>query len=168
MTFAPYATAADLSDWLRPDPIPDNAPKLLRAATFVVAEAANRNPYGEPPTGDDVAPLRDAACAQAAAWKTLGIDPDALGIDGPTPVKKTSMLGADVEYDTKASVEARSQAARELAPQAESILEAAGLLWMPTASGDTSGALATYGLAGPANPRMSTRFANHVDAWWLL
>jgi hypothetical protein len=66
------------------------------------------------------------------------------------PVKKASIDGADVEYDTKAQTEARSLAARELAPQAEAILTAAGLLWLPMPLADTSGLLRTFGLSGPS------------------
>lgn len=140
-----YAAVEDLAAWLTPTDVPETATRLLRAASFVVAEACNRNPYTDTPTTADAPALNDATCAQAASWIALGIDPDALGLDGPAPIRKSSILGADVEYDTKASVEARSLAARELAPQAAAILTAAGLLWVPVPAGDTSGCLPDWG-----------------------
>lgn len=147
-----YATATDLTNWLAPDAAPANADRLRRSATLVIAEAANRDPYTDAPTGTDVAPLRDAVCAQVAAWIAAGVDPAKLGVLDEAPVKKASINGADVEYDTKTQTEARSLAARELAPQAESILMAAGLLWVATPLADTSGLLPTFGLTRPVWP----------------
>lgn len=126
-----YATVPELAGWIVPASVPDRALALLRAASYVIGEATNRNPYTDTPDTTSAAVLRDATLAQAASWITLGIDPDALGIDGPAPVSRSSILDATVEYDTKAATAARSLAARELAPQAESILQAAGLLWVP-------------------------------------
>lgn len=148
MALTVYATPGDLASWLQGSP-PANAVRLLRSATFVIAEACARNPYGDTPSDTDAPVLKDATLAQASSWIALGINPDALGIDGPAPLKKSTMLNADIEYDTKAAVEARSQAARELAPQAESILDAAGLLWVPQPLADTSGALRHFGLSSP-------------------
>lgn len=164
MALTVYATPSDLASWLQGSP-PTTVVPLLRSATFVIAEACARNPYSDTPTGTDAAVLRDATCAQVAAWVALGINPDAVGIDGPAPVKKSSILGADIEYDTKAAVEARSQAARELAPQAESILDAAGLLWVPKPLADTSGALRHFGLSSPGPTFGGLERANQLDGF---
>jgi hypothetical protein len=43
-----YATATDLNAWLAPVVPPASADRLRRAATFIIAEATNRNPYTTP------------------------------------------------------------------------------------------------------------------------
>lgn len=142
-----YAAPADLAKWLG-TAAPGNALPLLRSASLVVAEACDRNPYGDVPAAGDVQPLNDATCAQAASWISLGINPDAQGADGEAPVKSSSMLGNEVTYDTSGVVKGRSLAATELCATAETILTAAGLLWVPLPVADTSGFLRDYGL-GP-------------------
>lgn len=121
MSFTPYAEPADLVTWqgLDLDAPPADYARRLRAATFVVAEACAMNPYTDVPNPDQVQPLNDATCAQAAWWIAEGVAVDALPVGGPAPVKKSTMLGADVEYDTtKATAISRSISGAQLAPQA--------------------------------------------------
>jgi hypothetical protein len=143
-----YATVEDLTDsdppWLAT--VPDNAPQLLRSASFVVAEAAQRS-YTDVPSAEDAAPLRDATCAQVAAWATAGIDPYRLGLDpASAPVKKSSILSADIERDTSAQAKAALAALTELCGEARQILYLAGLLWVPIPLSDMSGYLPSWGL----------------------
>lgn len=147
MAFTAYATTEDLVDggWIDGDP-PAAADRFLRSASFVVARAAYRDPYSDTPTGTDAEALRDATAAQAASWIALGIDPAKLGIDGPPLVKSSTILSGKVEYDTAAHAAARSEAVSELAPEAEAILFAAGLLWQPVPLSDDSGGLPSWGL----------------------
>jgi hypothetical protein len=146
-----YATEQDLvdGDWL-PGAPPAAVDRFLRSATFVVARAANRNPYGDVPTGADVITLRDATCAQAASWIALGIDPQMLGIDGPPLLKRSEILTGKLEYDTAAHAKARTEAVSELAPEAETILAAGGLLWAPIPLANV-GCLPSWGL-DPVSP----------------
>lgn len=142
-----YATAADLDNWLPVDvTLPDDAEEQLLAASYSVAVAANRNPYFDAPDDQDAAVLRDAACAQVAAWIAAGLNPAAGGITA-APVKRSSILDATVEKDTAALAVAVEQAARELAPRARDILQAGGLLWVPVpvSAPDTDG-LPAWGL----------------------
>lgn len=155
MALTVYATVEDLTGAEPPWVLtaPDDVERFLRAASFVVAEACNRNPYNDAPAGDTATALRDATCAQAASWIAVGVDPDTLGVGGPQPVRRSKILSGEVEYDTTAAKAAvRSLAQGDLAPQAETILTAAGLLWVPVPVGDTCGFLPTYGLSA-GNPR---------------
>jgi hypothetical protein len=142
-----YATPDDLKTWLGLADPPANAAARLRSATFVVAVACNRNPYSpDAPTVADAAVLKDATCAQAASWVALNVDPAALGI-GSAPVKKSSILGGDVERDTTGQAAALAAATRELAPEARAILLSAGLLWQPVPLGaDPTDPLPQWGL----------------------
>lgn len=125
-----YATAGDLATWLS-TAAPADADVLLRSASIRVAKACMRNPYTDSPDDAAVAPLRDATCAQAASWIALGIDPAKLGLDpSAAPVKKSSILGADVERDTTGQAAALLNAANELCAEAVDILTTAGLLWL--------------------------------------
>jgi hypothetical protein len=164
-----YATSDDLTSggWVTTPPA--DVDRYLRAATFAVAEACNRSPYDDAPTDTTATALRDATCAQVAGWLALGIDPDRQGVDGPKAVKSSKILTGSVEYDTSATADAiKSLAEGELVPQAEAILQAAGLLWQPTATGDPCPALPTYGLSGPRfGGGVSVERANLTDAWWL-
>lgn len=150
-----YATADDLADgdWLPAGvDVPSDVVRYLRSASFVIGRAANRNPYDDTPDATAAPPLRDATCAQAASWISLGIDPAKLGIDGPPLVKRSEILTGKVEYDTTAHATARAEAVSELAPEAEAILAGAGLLWVPVPLSDDSGWLPSWGLDVPCGP----------------
>lgn len=144
-TMTIYASADDLAAWLG-ETAPANAATLLRSAAIVVAAAANRDPYGDAPTGDTADALRDATTAQAAAWIANGIDPATAGLD-TAPVKSKKIGTATIERDTSGQSAARTTAATAIAPEAEKILYAAGLLAaeLPVWTSETD-RLPSYGL----------------------
>lgn len=152
-----YATTNDLIAWVPAAlTVPDDAEQLLRSATLVVARAANRDPYTDTPTAADAVVLRDAACAQATAWITIGVAPAAAGLD-QTPVKRSAILDASIEHDTAGLAAATADAATKLAPEAEAILQTAGLLWVPVPLGpDQYGPLPTWGLDASRYPYSET------------
>lgn len=155
MALVQYATELQLATWLEVDDesSPDNAVALLRSATIAVAKACNRNPYNDTPTDTEAAPLGDATCAQVASWLALGVDPDKAGTDMPGPVKKSSILGGDVERDTTAAIKRLDElACDDLCDTAEAILLQAGLLWVPVPLSDSSGCLPSWGLSGACWP----------------
>lgn len=117
---------------------PDNAAVLLRAASRMVDGALLTAVYDVDTdgraTGSDVLDvLRDATCAQAAAWSALGIDPlvGPAGDSGPAVVASKSIGSGSISYDRSGAAiaaQARAQAATILAPEAWSILATSGLL----------------------------------------
>ncbi len=144
-----YATVDDLSDWLPSDvTVPEDATSLLRSATIAVAWACVRDIYTDVPAAAEVAPLRDATCAQATSWITLGVTPDNRGV-ASAPVKSTKVLTGSVDYDTTAQSATLISAADELAPEARTILLSAGLLYVPAPLGDETGWLPSWGLDVP-------------------
>lgn len=133
-----YATAADLQVWT-PDPVPDDAPQLLRSATLVIARAVNENPYADGVTTSD--PKRDATCAQVKAWLASGVRPGTAGLHTDPVLKGETMGGTHFEYDTATTAgtaQMRQAIADTLCPEAEAILLAAGVLWLPLPSFDGS------------------------------
>ena len=135
-----YATSAQLAEWTG-TASPGNAAQLLRSASLLVDRELLTAVY---PTLDDGSPrdegtaqvLADAVCAQAATWAALGIDPIKGAADEPqtNKVVRKTLATATIEYDRGSSQDratyaaARQQAAVELAPDAQQILAAAGLL----------------------------------------
>jgi hypothetical protein len=116
----------------------DNAVVLLRLASRLVDQATMTAIYAVDGTGratdaDVLAVLRDATCAQAAAWATLGIDPIKGRADdsGTAAVASKTIGSGSIAYDRSGAVltaQARQEAATTLAPEAWQILAAAGLL----------------------------------------
>jgi hypothetical protein len=146
----PYATSSDYQAGPPPRTAPPNIDALLWTATFRVANACNRNPYSDTPTGATAAALRDATTAQAAFWATVGTDPDAGGLD-VAPVKRSVLLDATIETDTTGQVEALASC--DVCDTARAILLAANLLWQPVPIGDQTPPYAylgwgTYGAYG--------------------
>lgn len=132
MTFTAYADEAALGNWLGAA-APSNAVALLRSASFVVAKACNRDPYSDTPSTADAQVLADATCAQVATWLAVGVNPAAAGTD--VRVKVEAKLGSgDVKWDAL-SAQTIADAATALSPEAESILQTAGLLWLPVPLG---------------------------------
>lgn len=151
-----YATVAQLRIWLglAPDAEVLNAVSKLRSATIRVAQACHLSPYDAGPSDNDQA-LQDATCAQAATWLALGIEPSAAGLD-TAPVKKSTMLGDDVERDTRGQVLLFAAAAGELCQEAHDILYGAGLLWF----GDFE-----IADAGDGRAEMEEIFTSGVPGW---
>jgi hypothetical protein len=136
-----YATPDDLvPEWLTAEP--PNAQRLLSSASRRVRNATVTAVYattsvGLPIDSALVEALRDATCAQVAAWATVGIDPLAGGVQlGQRLVASKSLGSGSIAYDNGAAgsvtaMEARAAAATGLAPEAASILRDAGLLGGP-------------------------------------
>jgi hypothetical protein len=127
-----YATPGDMATWTG-QPAPDNAVQLLRSASVMVRGATRTALYAVQPSGlpaDDEKrdALRDATCAQAAAWSAAGIDPTApVAQRGRVATSKSLGSGA-VTYADAASVVAAQDALRErLTDEAAAILADAGL-----------------------------------------
>lgn len=123
-----------------------NAAALLRMASRMVDAATVTAVYAVDGTGRATDTrvgdaLRDATCAQAAAWHALGIDPakGAAGAPTATPVASKAIGSASISYDrsgAQIAAQARADAAGSLAPEAWHILAAAGL---------TAGRVAVHG-----------------------
>lgn len=151
LTTGGYATESDLAAWITPDGVPENWLRLLRSASFVVADATKRDVYTDTPAAADADPLRDATCAQAVSWIALGVDPNKNGSDMPGPVKSSTILDGKVDRDTSEAAKLAVAAVEDLCDESERILRAAGLLWLPMPLGDSAPYLLTYGLsAGPS------------------
>lgn len=127
-----YATVSDLAAWLG-ESAPANAVSLLRAGSLLVAAACFRDPYIDAPTNETAMALRDATCAQAQLWITLGVDPGAGGLDARV-AKSTKIGSGSVEFDALPAEDV-AQALTELAAQARAILLAAGLIFEPAPVG---------------------------------
>ena len=147
MALTVYANAAQYGNFTQSE-IPDRIDVLLKAATFVVAKAANRDPYSDTPTVADAVVLADATCAQVAFWVQNGIDPNSGGLDAR--VKTESKIGSgSVKYDTL-SAQQIAEATGEVCSQVRDILQSAGLLWLPMPVGaDVCDPLPSYGLGYP-------------------
>lgn len=145
-----YATETDLTSadppWVA-DP-PASTDVLLRWASIAVADACQRDLYVDAPSPDAAAVLRDATCAQVAAWVALGVDPAKSGTDFPAPVKRSTILDATVERDTSSQTKAVQDAADGLCDLARAILQSGGLLYVPGPVFDAI-ALPSWGLDVP-------------------
>lgn len=135
-----YATPEQLTTFLGA-PAPANAAKLLRAASALVRSATRTAIYtvtatGIPSDPDVAEAFRDATCAQAEAWITLGIDPTAgpAGVGG-TP-QSSSIGGASINYGPRAAAQDQDKAdtLTRLVPDALWYLDSAGVLSGPVGS----------------------------------
>lgn len=147
-----YAASGDLTSGTAPwfAAVPANADGLLRWASILVARATNRDLYTDAPAVGDAPALRDATCAQVAAWSAQGVDPAKGGTDVNGPVKSSTILSAKVDRDTTAAVQAAADARDGLCSLAVDILQSAGLLWVPVPLGaDAFDRLPTWGLDVP-------------------
>lgn len=129
-----YAQPADLTDWLTQDGVPEHANRLIRSASLLVAEATRAAVYdvdtttGLPYALTYVEALRDATCAQVAAWDALGIDPAKGAAGAPALESAKSIGGASISYAVDVQAAAGAQAATGLCEEALRILAGAGLL----------------------------------------
>lgn len=82
----PYATPAQLADWLPDGQTVAEPERLLRRASDVVDEAVTGtftvDDDGLPTDSDTAAVLRDAACAQVEHWLEVGEANDIDGLAG--------------------------------------------------------------------------------------
>ena len=129
-----YATTEDLTAWLAPNPVPEDAAGLLRSASFLVRSETktaiyNTDADGYPTDEGKLGAFRDAVCAQAKFWADHKINPS-LGAAGVAPLAASKSIGgASIQYSTYVSTaEARANAAGVLGPDAWYILADAGLL----------------------------------------
>ena len=130
-----YATDSDLSQWMVPEPLPENTAGLLRAASHLIRHETRLARYataGGQPTDPVIrAAFRDATCEQARWWVSNGVDPTAGSIGSGQVVASKTIKGASVSYDTgaaQAAQQARADAVGSLAPLAAQILASEGLL----------------------------------------
>lgn len=126
-----YATEDDLTEWAT-EPI-DHATALLRAASALIDDATLTAVYdvqadGMPDDPDTRDAFRDAACAQAATWAALGIDPrlGPAGATGKHTVTGKTLGKASLTYSaSERSGDDLATAVTTLTPQAVSILRGA-------------------------------------------
>lgn len=129
-----YATPGDLSTWMSPATLPDNADALLRSASMLVQDATINQYYdvdgtGLPTDATVLQAFNDATCAQALAWTTLGVDPTAGGVAQSKVAAAKSIGTAHITYaDSGAAAQARADSLGALVPDAARILHLAGLL----------------------------------------
>ena len=129
-----YATVDDLTDWTETT-APDNATQLLRTASLLVRKATLTARYATDTTGLPTETLvaqafRDATCAHAAAMDAANINPLAGGAVTTAATATSKKVGsAQVEYaGSAAAAAARAELAECLAPEAQAILQHAGLV----------------------------------------
>jgi hypothetical protein len=114
---------------------PANVDVLLRSATALVLEATAQAYYAvDPDTGDALDSqiadaLTRATVIQAAAWSAMGYDPLTGGVVGTTVVQSTKAGGtSDTFADAQFAAQAKSDAVRNLVPDAVRVLQYNNLL----------------------------------------
>lgn len=157
-----YATNEDVTAWPIVTTLDGGTiDRYLRSASILVARACNRDLYAGL-TGTDIPQgLRDATVSQVATWIKLGIDPATIGI-ATAPVKKSTVLGADVERDTGGQFDAFRQAVGELGPESKAILISANLIWLPIPIGGGDG-LVDWGVSASRTGDLN---ALGIDVGW--
>lgn len=127
-----YATPDDLSpDWL--DTPPDNAPRLIRAASLLVSNATRLARYATDDDGYPTQPAHKAAftnavCQQVAIWANANLDPD-KGLAGQDPHLTGQSAGSgSINYSGAQTTQELGAAATTLAEPVKLILDEAGLL----------------------------------------
>lgn len=126
-----YATPTQLSTWMG-QPEPDNATRLLRAASILVAAATQSDifdaqPSGLPKDSDLSAAFQDATCAQAEMWSEAGLDPIKGPGGQPQRLTTSAIDGASLGFDAYLTEPARQAALTGLCDTALTILRNAGL-----------------------------------------
>lgn len=128
-----YAAPIDLiPDWL--DTVPDNAKRLIRAASVMVEDLTRLADYpvdsnGYPANPEHIEAMRDAVCQQVTVWTHSELDPNAGTAGQALYVKSQTVDGGSVTLDGHVSVEERTKAATELDQSTLRILRNAGLLY---------------------------------------
>lgn len=130
-----YAVAADLAAYTG-EPAPTNADVLLRRASSLVTQAIRATLYesddsGVPTDVDRLATVKEATCAQAAAWAANNVNPLAGRAGVTASIAAKSGGGVSVQYASYADdAKARSDLASGdvLVAEALRVLDAGGML----------------------------------------
>lgn len=137
-----YATKLDLAKYATGDPdatedqAPADALKQIQSASILIRRATSRDIYavdddGYPTKASLVEAFKDATCAMAAAYSTLGLNVQAGAASNAQVVVSKSLGSASVSY-ADASAQAQAKAAladgRTLTGEAYSHLKSAGLM----------------------------------------
>lgn len=132
MTVLVYAEPSDLVAWTGQE-APANAEVLLRSASILVRQVTRSAVYATDADGlsTDAATagaMLSATCAHAAALAGAGVDPLAAGTDAG--VSSTSIGSASISFEAS-GLSARAALRTQLCPEAQAILDAAGLVGQP-------------------------------------
>ena len=129
-----YAEPSDLVAWTGQE-APANAEVLLRSASILVRQVTRSAAYatdtdGLPTDAATAGAMLSATCAHAAALAGAGVDPLAAGTEAG--VSSTSIGSASVTTLGYLGAEAaKLRLATQLCPEAQAILDAAGLVGQP-------------------------------------
>ena len=132
MTVLVYAEPSDLVAWTGQE-APANAEVLLRSASILVRQVTRSAVYatdadGLPTDAATAGAMLSATCAHAAALAGAGVDPLAAGTDAG--VASTSIGSASISFEAS-GLSARAALRTQLCPEAQAILDAAGLAGQP-------------------------------------
>lgn len=137
MPFPVYATAEDLAaePWLLTAP-PSHVNRLLATASRVVRRATMtavyRTDVDDYPTDSTLREaMRQATCAQVAAWAAAAVDPLTGSVQTSRAVASKSLGSGSISYETATAavqLAARAEASTALTPDAYLILSEAGLV----------------------------------------
>lgn len=132
-----YATPEDVAEFDASLTLPDNIDRLVSIASDWVADTTRYAVYdvdaaGYPAGPIAIAAMRDAVCAQVAAWIENGVDPTKLtaSTDQLISSKTVNPVGS-ISYDTSGAAEVAAVRARlrsVLCDEARRKLSLAGLL----------------------------------------
>lgn len=126
-----YADPDDLMDgWLDEPPETAEAIRLIRYASQLVRKATRCDHYEVDPAGlpvdlDIAGAMRDATCAQAAMWKTAGINPAAGTVGREVGIKSHTTDGGATTYMDGIGAEEIAKSLSGLVPAALDILRSA-------------------------------------------
>lgn len=128
-----YATGPDLQTWTGAT-APSNADQLLRSASILVRQATKTARYdtdsaGLPTDATVAEAFKDATCAHAAAMAAAKVNPAAGGTLQAGVAASKKVGSAAVDYaDAGAATAAKRALLTSLCPDAQAILEQAGLV----------------------------------------
>lgn len=137
-----HATPADYATWAGTEG-PANITQLLRSASAMVSRVTRGALYdtdsaGKPVAGSEAQEaMRDATCAQAEHWVTLGVDPRKGAADDSVQVAASKTInGATVTYVANPDrVKAQAESAVKMCQEAYDLLTIAGLTGGPARTG---------------------------------
>ncbi|MEV0619596.1 hypothetical protein AB0I81_40200 [Nonomuraea sp. NPDC050404] len=120
-----YATEADLTDWLDPDPVPSGAARMLARASRLIdnrllkTAVYSTDADGYPTDQDKRDALRDCACALVEWWEAG--DDDGTGAGG----NLTSVSAGSISY-SRGAAPGGGMADTRISREAVEILSGAG------------------------------------------